>query len=66
MLVDREDGDSQFTTDPSRHRIMEAFVNIPDDVETANILPERETADILVQAYFINVCDSHPVLILFY
>ncbi|CAM1505393.1 Fc.00g110300.m01.CDS01 [Cosmosporella sp. VM-42] len=54
MWVDNIAGDSSFTTDPSRHRIMEATITIPYSSQPPQLLPNKQTADVLVQSYFTN------------
>lgn len=55
MIVESVDGPSQFTTDPSRHRLMEATATLPTGAKPPVLLPDRKTADVLVKAYFTNV-----------
>lgn len=54
MIVESVDGPSQFTTDPSRHRLMEATTTLPPDMRPPVLLPDRKTAHVLVKAYFTN------------
>jgi hypothetical protein len=55
MIVESISGPSQFTMDPSRHKLMENMINLPPNIRTPHILPDRETANILVESYFTNV-----------
>lgn len=55
MIVESVNGPSQFTTDPSRHRLMEATSTLPPDIRAPVLLPDRKTADVLVKSYFTNV-----------
>lgn len=55
MIVESISGPSQFTMDPSRHKLLENIVTLPPNIRTPHILPDRETADILVTSYFTNV-----------
>jgi hypothetical protein len=55
MIVESISGQSAFTLDPSRHKIMENTINLPNGIRTPHILPDRETANILVESYFTNV-----------
>lgn len=55
MIVDSAAGPSRFTSDPNRHMIIEASVAIPPSIHIPPILPDRETATILVNAFFTNV-----------
>ena len=47
---------SPFIDDPKRHRIMENIIDFPENTMVPCCLPDRETTDILVESYFINVC----------
>ena len=55
MIVDNVAGPSAFTNDPRRHRIVENNICIPSNYRQTHLLPDRETADILVNSYFTNV-----------
>jgi hypothetical protein len=55
MLVESIAGKSRFTMDPDRHMIMEARINPPPVNIPPGVLPDRRTADVLVEAYFIHV-----------
>ncbi|KAH7328545.1 fungal-specific transcription factor domain-containing protein [Stachybotrys elegans] len=52
MIVAVSDGSSDFTNDPNRHMIMEALV--PPTENVLYLLPDRDTAIILVESYFVN------------
>ncbi|KUI60097.1 hypothetical protein VP1G_07343 [Cytospora mali] len=54
MIVESVDGPSQFTMDPSRHRLMELTSTLPPDTRTSLLLPDRKTADLLIKSYLIN------------
>ncbi|TEA21141.1 putative transcriptional regulatory protein [Colletotrichum sidae] len=54
MIVEASTGPSDFTLDPSRHKIMEATTAVPADIRPPNILPDRETANALVESFFTN------------
>lgn len=64
MIVESVDGPSQFTMDPSRHRLMEATTNLPPDTKPPVLLPDWKTADVLVKAYFTNVSPLHLGVVL--
>ena len=55
MIVESSVGSSEFTEDPSRHKIVEATITVPPSTGPAYILPDRHAASVLVEAYFINV-----------
>lgn len=55
MIVESVDGPSQFTMDPSRHRLMELTTSLPPDYRTSLLLPDRRTADVLIRSYLTNV-----------
>lgn len=61
MIVDNVAGPSAFTMDPRRHRIVENPLSLPYGFRRTHLLPDRETADILVNSYFTNV--SSPFLL---
>lgn len=54
MIVESVDGPSQFTMDPSRHRLMELTTSLPPDTRTSLLLPDRRTADVLIRSYLTN------------
>ncbi|KAI7782959.1 fungal specific transcription factor [Diaporthe eres] len=54
MIVESVDGPSQFTMDPSRHRLMELTTSLPPDYRTSLLLPDRRTADVLIRSYLTN------------
>jgi len=47
---------SPFINDPKRHRILESIIDFPDNAKVPSILPDKQTADILIESYFINTC----------
>jgi hypothetical protein len=55
MIVDNVAGPSPFTLDPRRHRIVENIITLPENIRHTHLLPDRQTANILVEAYFTNV-----------
>lgn len=57
MIVEGISGPSDFTTDPRRHMIMEATMSLPPPSTPSGVLPDRHTADVLVESYFVNVGD---------
>ena len=58
MVVESLNGPSPFTQDPNRHRLMEATVSLPTHIKPSTILPDRQTANVLVESYFTNVLYS--------
>ncbi|OLN94008.1 Filamentous growth regulator 27-like protein 1, partial [Colletotrichum chlorophyti] len=54
MIVDASVGPSDFTLDPSRHKIMEATIAMPANIRPPHILPDRGTANALVDSFFVN------------
>lgn len=55
MIVETTEGPSPFTMDPDRHKIMETPFSLPPDTELTHLLPEKQTALILVDSFFVNV-----------
>jgi hypothetical protein len=47
---------SPFINDPKRHRILESIIDFPENTKVPSILPDKQTADILIESYFINTC----------
>ncbi|KAI9166702.1 Filamentous growth regulator [Paramyrothecium foliicola] len=62
MIVDHASGPSSFTMDPNRHKIMESSVTIPSNTPIPQVVPDRETASILVESFFTNTCGLVDVL----
>ncbi|KAI2630994.1 fungal-specific transcription factor domain-containing protein [Hypoxylon sp. NC1633] len=54
MIVESVDGTSDFTTDPERHKILENTIQLPHDTRPTGLLPDRKTADILIDSFFTN------------
>lgn len=55
MIVETTVGPSPFTMDPDRHRITEIPFSLSSNTELTHLLPERQTAMILVDSFFVNV-----------
>ncbi|KAF8863741.1 hypothetical protein BDZ45DRAFT_583241 [Acephala macrosclerotiorum] len=55
MIVDTVAGPSPFTMDPRRHRIVENTISLPENIRRTHLLPDRQTANVLVDSYFTNV-----------
>ena len=58
MIVENVTGPSPFTTDPRRHRIMENSFTLPPGLRYTHVLPDRITADVLLDSFFANVSKS--------
>lgn len=54
MIVETTVGPSPFTMDPERHKIQEIPFSLPPDTELTHLLPEKQTALILVDSFFVN------------
>jgi hypothetical protein len=46
---------SPFINDPKRHRILENIIEFPDNMKVPSILPDKQTTEVLMESYFINV-----------
>ena len=55
MIVETAVGPSPFTLDPERHKITETPFHLPSDTELTHLLPEKYTALVLVDSFFVNV-----------
>ena len=55
-LVENKSGPSPFTTDPSRNRVLEATIMNSASVKHNYALPDQETAQLLIDSFFANVC----------
>lgn len=56
IIVESVSGPSDFTVDPQRHNILENTIQLPQEIKPTGVLPDRKTADILVDSFFKNVC----------
>ncbi|KAI8626934.1 hypothetical protein F5Y19DRAFT_195204 [Xylariaceae sp. FL1651] len=54
MIVESISGPSEFTVDPHRHMIMEATISLPHDLRPTGVLPDEQTANILISSFFTN------------
>lgn len=54
MIVGGIAGDTEFTEDSQRHNIVENTVQLPPGIKPTGVLPNRKTADILVDSFFVN------------
>ncbi|KAF2712837.1 hypothetical protein K504DRAFT_422940 [Pleomassaria siparia CBS 279.74] len=54
MMVENVSGPSQFTNDPGRHKIVEGQLSLPPGARHTHLLPDQNTAHVLVDAFFIN------------
>jgi len=64
MMVEGVAGPSAFTVDPRRHRIMETTMTLPPHFRPTHLLPDRQTAQVLVNSYFVNVILGSPQFLL--
>jgi len=48
-------GPCPFTIDPRQHRIVENTTTLPRNVRNTHLLPDKATANILLDAFFTNV-----------
>jgi hypothetical protein len=55
MMVESVAGQSPFTTDPRRHKIMESQFSLPSNTRITQLLPDQRTAMILIESFFIGV-----------
>jgi len=55
LTVESVAGRSPFTDDPNRHRIVENTKGLPANIRHTHLLPDKETANILVQSFMRNV-----------
>ncbi|KAK2004839.1 fungal-specific transcription factor domain-containing protein [Colletotrichum falcatum] len=58
MIVEASVGPSDFTLDPSRHKIMEATIAMPANIRPPHILPDRDTANAMIDSFFTNAALS--------
>jgi hypothetical protein len=62
MMVETVAGPSPFTNDPKRHKIVEGQYSLPPGYRHTHLLPDIQTALVLVEAFFIN---THGLLQVF-
>lgn len=62
MMVETVSGPSPFTNDPRRHKIVEGQYSLPPGYRHSHLLPDIQTATVLVEAFFIN---THGLLQVF-
>ncbi|KAF2845843.1 hypothetical protein T440DRAFT_472321 [Plenodomus tracheiphilus IPT5] len=62
MMVETVAGGSPFTNDPRRHKIVEGQFSLPPGHRHTHLLPDIQTATVLVEAFFIN---THGLLQVF-
>ena len=62
MMVETVAGASPFTNDPRRHKITEGQYSLPAGYRHTHLLPDIQTARVLVDAFFIN---THGLLQIF-
>ncbi|KAI0834940.1 fungal-specific transcription factor domain-containing protein [Hypoxylon sp. FL0890] len=54
MIVESVSGTSDFTLDRQRHNILENVVQLPQEIQPTGVLPDRKTANILVESFFTH------------
>ncbi|KAF2194939.1 hypothetical protein K469DRAFT_698498 [Zopfia rhizophila CBS 207.26] len=54
MMVENVAGNSPFTNDPRRHKIIEGQFSLSSGARHTHLLPDKATAYVLVDAFFIN------------
>lgn len=59
MMVENVVGPSPFTNDPRRHKIMESQFSLPSNSRGTHLLPDKRTAYVLVDSFFVNVRKEH-------
>lgn len=58
-IVENSYGQCDFTTDPSRHKIMENIVELPQNHELPGVFPSLPASNALLEAFFVNVGYHH-------
>lgn len=58
-IVETSFGQCDFTTDPSRHKIMENIVELPQNHELPGVFPPLPASNALLEAFFVNVGHHH-------
>ena len=54
-IVENSFGQCDFTTDPSRHKIMENVVELPGHNELPGVFPSLPASNALIESFFTNV-----------
>ena len=62
MIVETVAGPSAFSLDPGRHRMVENSLNTSLENQLIYQLPDKETALVLVESFFVNVSPIPPAL----
>jgi hypothetical protein len=55
IMVESVVGHCPFTNDPRRHKIMESQFSLPSNTRITHLLPDKQTATVLAESFFINV-----------
>jgi hypothetical protein len=53
-MVESVGGQSAFTTDPRRHKITESQFSLPPNTRHTHLIPDKVTAKVLVESFFVN------------
>ena len=56
-IVESAFGQCDFTTDPSRHKIMENIVELSSNYELPGVFPSLPASNALLESFFTNVSD---------
>ena len=59
QIVESTVGECPLTQDPKRNELTEVHLKLPSDVHLTHQLPQKQTALILVDAYFTHVRNKH-------
>ena len=59
QIVESTVGECPLTQDPKRNELTEVHLKLPSDVQLTHQLPQKQTALILVDAYFTHVRNKH-------
>ena len=59
-IVENGFGQCDFTTDPSRHKIMENIVELSSNNELPGVFPSLAASNALLESFFTNVRSHSP------
>lgn len=60
-IVENAFGQCDFTTDPSRHKIVENIVELSTDNELPGVFPSLPASNALIESFFTNVRNRQSV-----
>jgi hypothetical protein len=52
-------GKNPFIQDPRRFKIVENTITLPPNIRRTHLLPDRQTANVLVESYLTNVSNNY-------